>query len=327
MLIFNDVCDVNALGDARGPTYLTIGNFDGLHRGHQILLAEIKALAKADRDQNIPAQTALITFSPHPLSVLRPDQPLLQLTTPEERLRLAAEEGIDIGVVQPFTREMAALSPRTFMQQLKEHMGFAGLVVGPDFALGRDRSGDLDALRAIGEELGFTLHVMEPIELDGRAVRSSAIRRDLQAGDVVDAAKLLGRAYHATGVVVPGDQRGRTIGIRTANIETRADKLLPADGVYATRAYVIKADGVWQAYESVTNLGVRPTVEGVDRRLEAHLLDFPPSGESGDLYGETVRLEFLARLRGEQKFSGLDELLAQIQRDINAARRVFISNQ
>jgi len=327
MKIFDDIRDVHA----PGPTYLTIGNFDGLHRGHQVLLARIKSLANSHVNHNGnhdgDAQTALVTFFPHPLSVLRPDFPLLLLTTPEERLRLAAEEGIDIGVIQPFTREMATLPPRTFIQQLKEHMGLTGLVVGPDFALGHARSGDLAALRALGQEFDFSVHIIDHIELDGRAVRSSAIRRDLQAGDVVTAAELLGRAYHATGVVVPGDQRGRVIGIHTANIETRADKLLPADGVYATRAYIIRPDGVWREYESVTNLGVRPTVDGTDRRLETHLLDFPSEGESGDLYGKTLRVEFLARLRGEQRFGGLDELLAQIRLDIKEARRIFASTQ
>ncbi len=316
MVIFHELRDASATG----PTYLTIGNFDGLHRGHQMLLARLKALAATHGDD---AQTALITFSPHPLAVLRPDNPLLLLTTPEERLRLAAEEGIDIGVIQPFTHKTAAMPPRGFMMLLKDRLNLVGLVVGPDFALGRNRSGDLDELRALGRELDFSLHIIDPIDLDGKPVRSSTIRRDLLAGNVRDAAELLGRPYHATGPVVPGDQRGRTIGIPTANIKTRPDKLLPADGVYATLAHIIEADGRWRTYGSATNLGLRPTVDGEHRWLETHLLDFPAEGESGDLYGKTLRVEFLARLRGERRFGSVDELIAQIERDIQEARRIL----
>ena len=282
--------------------------------------------------QTPPARTGLITFSPHPLALLRPATELQLLTTPRERLRLAGKQGIDLGVIQPFTPETATLSPADFMNQLQEHLGMVGLVVGPDFAMGRNRSGDLATLRALGDELGYTLHTIDPIDIDGRAVRSSVIRTDLRAGNVEDAAYLLGRPYHATGTVVEGDKRGRTIGIPTANIKTRSDKLLPADGVYATRAYILPDSednrdndnlGTWQRYASVTNLGLRPTVDGSHRWLEAHLLDFPRAGDSSDLYGRTIRIEFLRRLRGEQRFAGLDELLAQIQRDIAAARKRF----
>ncbi len=325
MQIFDDIRGAQVAG----PTYLTIGNFDGLHRGHQALLAYMQTLA-AQHDS--VAQTALVTFSPHPLAVLRPETDLQLLTTPAERLRLAAAQGIDVGVIQPFDAALAALSAREFVTLLKDELGMVGLVVGPDFALGRNRAGDLPTLRALGQELGYELYTIEPIDLADKAVRSSVIRQDLRTGDVCDAADLLGRAYHATGVVVEGDRRGRTIGIPTANIQTRNDKLLPADGVYVTRAYIVPRNendeasmdvSTWQAYDSVSNLGVRPTVDGENRRLEAHLFDFPRAGQSSDLYGETLRIEFLARLRGEQRFDGLDQLLAQIQRDIAAARTLF----
>ncbi|MCB0045218.1 MAG: riboflavin biosynthesis protein RibF [Caldilineaceae bacterium] len=318
----------NAIRDVRqtGPTYVTIGNFDGLHRGHQALLTAMQELAAAHTPL---AATALITFFPHPLTVLRPDTEINLLTTPQERLRLAGEQGIDIGVVQPFDREIAALTPREFVTRLIEHLGMVGLVTGPDFALGRNRTGDLAALAELGRELGYTLHIIRPIDVAGKAVRSSIIRQDLLEGDVEDAARLLGRAYHATGTVAPGDQRGRTIGIPTANILTRSDKLLPADGVYATLCHILPdADGTaspdaWRTYYSVSNLGVRPTVGGRERRLETHLLDFPPPGESDNLYGKTLRLEFIARLRGEKRFNGLDELLVQIQQDIKTTRAIF----
>ena len=280
MQIFDDIRSVRVAG----PTYLTIGNFDGLHRGHQALLTYMQALA-AQHDPN--AQTALVTFSPHPLAVLRPETDLQLLTTPAERLRLAAAQGIDVGVIQPFDHDLAALSAREFVTLLKEKLGMIGLVVGPDFALGRNRAGDLPTLRLLGQELGYELYTIEPIDMADKAVRSSVIRHDLRMGDVRDAADLLGRAYHATGVVVEGDRRGRTIGIPTANIQTRNDKLLPADGVYATRTYIVPTGehdeasmdaATWQAYDSVSNLGVRPTVDGENHRLETHLLDFPRAG-------------------------------------------------
>ncbi len=198
----------------------------------------------------------------------------------------------------------------------------AGLVVGPDFALGRGRQGNLDLLRTLGAELGYTLYVIEPIDWQGLSVRSSEIRRALQEGNVALAANLLGRAYTADGEVVTGDQRGRQIGIPTANLQVPVNKLLPANGVYATRSTVL-INGVAQSFPSVTNLGVRPTVDGVHRRLETHLLDFPPVGHSGDLYGQPFQLAFVAHLRPEQRFTGLDALVTQIHADIAQARALF----
>ena len=297
------------------PTALTIGNFDGIHRGHQALLRELRQIAAS-----LDADAGLLTFDPHPLTVLRPElaQPLL--TSPQERLRLAARLGLDVGVIQPFTRDVADLTPAEFLGLLKTHLNLAALVVGPDFALGRDRAGNLDVLAALGEELGYRLHVVELVNWEGRSVRSSAIRELIKQGDVGEAADLLGRPYHATGVVILGDRRGRTIGVPTANVQLPPDKLWPADGVYATRTYLHSGAGV---YNSATNLGVRPTVDGLQHTFETHLLDFPPPGQDGDLYGQTVTVEFVARLRGEQRFSGLDELVKQIHYDISVARRLL----
>lgn len=313
-----------------GPSFVTIGNFDGLHRGHQTLLREVINVAQqafATGAVNSPPQSGLITFDPHPFAVLRPELPHFLLTTPEERLDLAAEIGIDFGIVQSFTPAIAALEARDFILLLKEHLGLAGLVVGPDFALGRGRKGDLETLRALGEELGYTLHVIDPVLWTTRTVRSSSIRQALNEGDVATAAHLLGRFYQVQGTVVHGDQRGRLIGVPTANLQTPPDKLLPANGVYATRVlvpYAKENDEIeQQKFNSVTNLGVRPTVEGVQRRLETHLLDFPPSDHTGDLYGQSLTLQFVARLRDEQRFSSIDALVAQIQLDIEQARQLF----
>ncbi|RIK29381.1 MAG: bifunctional riboflavin kinase/FMN adenylyltransferase [Chloroflexi bacterium] len=308
-----------------GPTVLTIGNFDGMHRGHQALLQRLRSLA-ATLDQRQGAlhhQTGLITFDPHPLAVLQPERPQALLTTPQERLALAADLGVDLGVIQTFTPEFARLEPRAFLQLLKNHLGMAALVVGPDFALGRNRTGDIVVLHQLGEELGYLLHVVEPITWHGETqVRSSAIRQALAQGDVQTAADMLGRPYTVAGTVVAGDGRGRQLGIPTANIQTAPEKLLPADGVYATWAQLPSSNGV-ETYASVTNLGTRPTIGGQERRLETHLLDFPAPGRSDDLYGQTVTLLLVARLRGEQRFPNLDALVTQIHTDIAEARAIL----
>lgn len=301
-----------------GPTAVTIGNFDGLHRGHQALLRQVRSAAAALSQ----GRAGLLTFSPHPFAVLRPDFPHYVLTTPQERLALAAEVGMDFGVIQPFTLELAALEPRAFMALLQRHLGLAALVVGPDFALGRNRAGDIPALRALGNEMGFAVVTIEPEEWQGKAVRSSIIRHCLSDGNVAEAAELLGRLYRVPGVVRPGDSRGRTIGTPTANVAADPDRLLPADGVYATYAVLLDTAGP-EVYPSVTNLGVRPTVDGLHHRMETHLLDFPPPGRSGDLYGRPIAVDFVARLRGEKRFENLDALVAQIRADIAQARRIL----
>lgn len=308
-----------------GPSYITVGNFDGLHRGHRALLRQLQDLADAAVTSGRLAQrpqTGMVTFDPHPLAVLRPQAPHFLLTTPAERLALAATAGLDFGVIQPFSHDLAALDARAFMQLLKRHLHVIGLVVGPDFALGRGREGNLAMLRTLGEELGYTLHVITPIDWQGLAVRSSQIRLALQEGNVALAANLLGRDYTVDGEVVTGDQRGRQIGIPTANLQVATNKLLPANGVYVTRS-TITVNGVAQTFPSVTNLGVRPTVDGEHRRLETHLLDFPPVGHSGDLYGQPLHLAFVAHVRPEQRFSSLGALVAQIQADIAQAREVL----
>ena len=299
------------------PTALTIGNFDGIHCGHQALLRQLQHFAG---DNGMVS--ALLTFEPHPLRVLRPDQPLQLLTTPLERLHLAAPLGIDLGIIHPFNRAIAAKEPAEFMGDLVRQLNVAALVVGPDFALGRNRSGNLDVLTELGKTLGYSVQIIELIDWGTQPVRSSAIRTLLSQGEVTTAAKLLGRPYHATGVVVHGDQRGRQIGIPTANLQLPDNKLWPADGVYATRTYVHNRAGI-SLFNSATNLGMRPTVGGTEHRFETHLLDFPEAGASDDLYGQTVTVEFVARLRGEQKFSGFGELVAQIHADIAQARALL----
>lgn len=303
-----------------GPTVLTIGNYDGIHRGHQSLLLTMRQIAQQLSHANgQPVNTAIITFDPHPVHVLRPDVPHYLLTTPMERLELAAAFGVTHGIIQPFTLETAQVSPRTFMEMLAKHLGLAVLVVGPDFALGRNRSGDLPTLRLLGEEFGYRVEVIDPVALGEEVVRSSHIRTLLSVGDVSGVAAALGRPYRVSGVVEHGDQRGRQVGLPTANLRVSPEKLLPADGVYVTRTWIASFDRIATFY-SATNVGVRPTVDGLHRRVEAHILDFPPPGAVDYLYGRLLAVDFLARLRGEMRFSSVGELVNQIHTDIAQAR-------
>lgn len=316
MHIMTDIRSVQA----PGPTVLTIGNFDGVHRGHQALLRRLGDVAQTLADAG--AKTAVMTFDPHPLAVLRPGTPLQLLTTPLERLLIAGELGVDLGVIQPFTVELAALEPRQFVLLLKQHLRLSALVVGPDFALGRGRSGNLDALSALGEKMGFRLIVMEPISWKGHPVRSNMVRQLLVEGRVDRVADLLGRPYHISGDVQMGDRLGHRIGVPTANLAVPESKLWPGNGVYATRTWM-RRGGQTRSYASVTNIGVRPTVNGAMRRLETHLLDYAAAGANGDLYGQDLTVEFVAKLRDERKFAGLEELVAQIHADIAAARPIL----
>ena len=317
MLTITDIC----AAQFSGTTILTIGNFDGIHRGHRVLLQKLRRVAE-QAEGPVKPQTGIVTFCPHPLAVLRPNVSHKLLTTPEERLHLSAALGIDLGVIQHFTLEFAQKSPREFMTLLKNHLGLKGLVVGPDFAVGRNRVGDLPVLQALGEELGYSVSIIEPVEWEGKSVRSSSIRLLLNEGNVTEAADLLGRCYHVKGTVEVGDQRGRKIGIPTANLRIHSEKLRPADGVYATRAW-LQDRAIPDVHHSVTNIGVRPTVDGIQHRFETHLLDFPAMGRNDDLYGQTVTIEFVARLRDEKRFTSLDELVAQIQIDIDRARQIL----
>lgn len=289
--------------------WLTIGAFDGVHLGHQQILKQLTAGAHA---KGAPA--VVLTFDPHPEEVLRGPRSRFYLNTPQQQAEQLAALGVDVLVRHPFTRETAATSARDFVQLLKEHLGLEELWVGHDFALGRNREGDFAALQTLGAELGFSLHPVPALELDGAPVSSSRIRGLIAEGDVAAAARLLGRPFALAGEVVAGAQRGRSIGIPTANVAVDDKLALPANGVYVTRA---RLGG--QAWGAVTNIGLRPTFEDgtLAPVVEAHLLDYA----GGEFYGQQLQLDFLARLRAEQRFEGVEALLAQIQRDIAAARQ------
>ncbi len=296
------------------PTVLTIGKFDGVHLGHQLLI-----LTAVQRARQQDFASAVITFEPHPRTVLNPDVPVELLTSISERATLIAELGADLLIVLPFSHATMSTPALDYMRQLCQLMPLRELWVGADFALGRQREGTVPRLREIGRELGYTVDTVLPVVVDGQVVSASRIRAMLQTGNLAGVRAFLGRDYWLRGKVTHGDQRGRTIGFPTANLELDTNHIVPAYGVYACR--VLIEDGQHASphpLPAVTNVGVRPTVDGRQRRLEAHLLDW-----SGDLYGATLRLSFLHRLRGERKFSGLPELVAQIERDAAQARQVL----
>lgn len=287
------------------PTVLTIGAFDGLHMGHRHLIG-----SAVRRAQALGCQSAVLTFDTHPDLLIHPEREQYYLTSADERAERIAQLGADLLIIVPFTPELRAQTAHEFMIRLCQSLVLRELWIGWDFALGRGREGDLSRLRTIGQELGYSVHPVDPFVLDGEVVSSSRIRAALRVGDVTLAAKLLGHPFRVQGYVGTGDQRGRTIGFPTANVMVGKHLALPADGVYVCHAQL----GT-ERFGAVTNVGVRPTFDGVQRKVEAYLLDF-----AGDIYGETLQVEFLQRLRGEQKFDGVAALIAQITEDVGAAR-------
>ncbi|MBX3247129.1 MAG: bifunctional riboflavin kinase/FAD synthetase [Myxococcales bacterium] len=292
------------------PSVLTPGNFDGVHLGHRAL---VRAVCEGARARGVEGRAMF--FDPHPAAHFRPEDAPLQLTSVARRSDLLRRVGIDTVDVRRFDEAFAAQSPIDFVQDVlvRDH-GVREVVVGPDFRFGRERAGDLATLRALGREHGFDVTVVDPVVAEGGVVSSTRVRAALAEGDVALAAALLGRFHDVDGVVSPGDRRGRTIGFPTANLQV--ETALPADGVYAVACRVV-ADGDVGGHEKllgVANLGVRPTF-GAGRSVEVHLLDF-----DGDLYGRALRVAFVARLRGEVRFDGIDALVAQLGRDVAAGR-------
>ena len=288
-------------------SWLTIGSFDGVHRGHQEIISQMTAEA-----HSFGSPAVVISFYPHPAQVLGKRQDFKYLTTPEERNHQLRSLGVDLAISHPFNHQIAGLSARAFMQRLQQHLGLVELWVGYDFALGRKREGDIPALRQLGDELGYRLHAVEAVLSSDQSVSSSLVRAALAQGEIQQANQLLGRHYGLDGIVIPGDGRGRTIGIPTANLDIWSEKAVPKPGVYVCQA---SCEG--QTWGAVTNIGFRPTFENqpVLARVETHLLDY-----HGDLYGKDMRLMFIERLRDEQRFPGIEALVQQIHSDIQQAR-------
>lgn len=291
-----------------GETVLTIGKFDGIHRGHKQLLTRVQEQAAALR-----VHAGLLTFDPHPAAVLSPKGAPPLITPLPDKQRLLYQFGLDVLAIATFTREFANLRAYEFLTYISDGLHPRALVVGPDFRFGHKREGDIAYLREWGGKNDVAVHVIEPVMTAGERVSGSRVRELLLAGNVVDARTLLGRSPSVTGTVVEGDRRGTKIGVPTANVVPPSDQALPADGVYIT---LVNWEGNQQP--AVTNVGVRPTVDGTQRFVESHLLDW-----SGDLYGRILTTNFLQRLRPEKKFDSLDELIEQIKSDVETARQWF----
>lgn len=290
------------------PSHVTIGAFDGVHRGHQHL---IRSMADAAHEAGRTA--VALTFSPHPGALLG-RSPVAVLTTPQERAALIADLGVDVLVILRFTPTMAGTPATRFVQLLRRHLHVVELWVGSDFALGHRREGNVPFLRQLGQQEGFVVRVVEPLQWRGSVVSSTRIRAALTAGDMEEANGCLGRPYRLTGQVVRGRGLGRRLGIPTANLSPPPERLIPANGVYAGYAHTQEA-GTWPA---VINIGVRPTITPDHLTVEAHLLNF-----DGDLYDQMLALDFVARLRDEQTFPSLNALVEQIRRDIARAREIL----
>jgi riboflavin kinase/FMN adenylyltransferase len=289
---------------------ITVGTFDGVHRGHWSVLQRLCETARSDGLLSL-----LVTFDPHPLKIVRPDVAPRLLTTANEKKEILTLSGIDYAVFLNFSRTLSLYLPEEFIRDvLLKRFGLRRLVVGYDHGFGRDRSGDVELMREIGERHGFDVEVMGPVLMNDEAISSSRIRAALESGEVEKAARGLGRPYSLTGVVVHGEGRGRTLGFATANVAVdQADKLLPREGIYAVQAATRSHLG-----PGLLHLGPRPTFRGSPPSIELHLLDF-----EGNLYGEPVRVEFLTRLRDVQPFRSASQLVEQMRRDRDAAVRFF----
>ncbi len=318
------VGSVQIISDQSAPAFtdrravITIGAYDGVHLGHQAVIAHVRERAAA-----LGALSAVVTFDRHPASVVRPESAPLLLTAPDQKMELLDATGVDAVVVVPFNEVQAAESPESFVERVFVNcLNTQLIVVGEDFHFGRHRDGNVDLLRKLGAEHDFDV---EPLDLlprpdgVGEPVSSTAIRRALAGGDVTRANEMLGHTFEARGSVVTGDQRGRLLGFPTANVEVPNMMALPADGVYA--GWYERANG--ESHACAINLGRRPTFyEHADSSLlEAHLLDF-----DGDLYGEDARVRFTHFLRSERKFDGIEALKDQLDLDIVHATKLLRSD-
>ena len=292
-----------------GESVLTIGVFDGVHQGHRHLMSRLSA--EAARTGRL---AGVVTFRNHPASVLGQNFKPRYLTSVEERLRLITELGVDFVVPLTFDVELSRLSAEACAGLLQRHLAMKGLVVGPDFAMGHNREGDVEKLTALGREMGFSVTLVDPLlDGDGAPIRSTSVREALSRGDATRVNSLLGRNFILTGTVVTGAGRGGNLGFPTANLKLPEGIASMADGIYATWAYVNA-----RRYMAATSIGIRPTFEGSEHAVEAFILEF-----EGDLYGQEVRLEFVRRLRDELRFETAGELQEQVGKDVDETRAIL----
>ena len=303
-----DVSTLSSLPSTVVRSAITVGTFDGVHLGHCDVLHRLVSLARANEMASV-----LVTFAPHPNEVVRPSAVPMMLTPGMEKFEALATVGIDYCVIVPFTRDLASFTAAEFVRHiLRPRYRMEALMIGHDHGFGRDRAGGREQLMALGLSDGFRVEQVTPVSLaDGTVVSSSVIRKAVADGDLESARAGLGRRYSISGTVLRGHQRGRTIGFPTINLGTPHErKLLPPAGVYAA---IVQTRG--GAYGAMMNLGARPTVSDARQTVEAHLLDF-----AGDLYDQTVRIDFVATLRPIRRFNGLEELKSQLELDSLAAR-------
>ena len=298
---------------------ITLGNFDGVHRGHQHLMHELQQTAQA-----LNCKPVLVTFSPHTLMVVRPDLDVSYLTTLEEKLALTQSYGgIADNIVIHFTPAVAAMSAAEFLDRLREQFTIKALVVGANFSLGHKRQGNVAFLEHYGQQHDIVVRALPLEEAEQIHINSTNIRALVGEGRIKEANELLGHPVMICDVVQHGDQRGRLLGFPTANLIPEAHKLLPASGVYVVRASIQNGipgdrEDTSPAYNGVANIGIRPTFNGKERIVEVHLLDISP-----DLYDQRLTVGFIARLRNEQRFSGIEALKSQIQSDVQQARQIL----
>ncbi len=309
------------------PIAITIGNFDGIHAGHLQLLKELRTLA-----QQLHCAPVLVTFEPHTLKVVRPDIHFSYLTTTSEKLALARKYGhVEQAIVLAFTPEVAAMSAEAFMDTLCTDFQLKGLLVGANFSLGHNRMGDVTFLEQYGKEHALAVRAIPLAETGETRISSTRIRTLVSEGQIEEANELLGHPFLMSGIVVHGDERGRLLGFPTANLRPDPQRLLPPNGVYALRASVSNGTETAKVpqsdeehepivYNGVANIGVRPTFNGKERLVEVHLLD-----TSIDIYDKQLNVEFIAHLRSEQRFSGIDALKAQIASDVQQARQILVN--
>jgi riboflavin kinase/FMN adenylyltransferase len=293
--------------------WITIGSFDGIHLGHQKIIKNLVQGAKRTRGSSI-----VITFFPHPAVYLRDIKDPYYLSLPEEKDQILSDLGVDSILTVHFDHSISRLSPEDFICMLHRQLKFTYLIVGHDFRLGADREGDLKILKNLSKEMGFCVRAISPLQHGTTPVSSSTIRAALKKGDVSSANKILGYLYSITGTVVHGDGRGKHIGIPTANLSVWEKKLIPTEGVYAAYAVINK-----KRIPAVVSIGFRPTFyeNSEERTIEAHILDF-----SDQIYGIQIKLQFIARLREEKKYSSVKELMEQIHKDINETKKA-LSNE
>ena len=300
------------LGDAQRGSVVTIGTFDGIHLGHQGLIERLRGHARRLR-----APAMLLTFEPMPREYLTPLDPPARLTSWRERWRILCRSGLDSICLLRFGEGLRNLSGEDFAQLLARDLQAPAVVVGHDFRFGRHGEATTPKLMAAGERLGFAVDVVSPVMVDGERVSSSGIRAALARGDFDFARKWLGRAYSMRGRVVRGNQLGRTLGFPTANLRLERRRS-PLGGIFAVRVHGQPETGLSGGLAGVASLGTRPTVDGVETLLEAHVFDF-----SRELYGREIEVEFVAKLRGEERFADLDALTAQMDLDAAQARRIL----